>query len=299
MKMASLTLHHVSGNTCYIPAPTCIGLYEKDGTAVLIDSGNDRDAGRQIAKLLNERGVKLELIVNTHSNADHIGGNAFLQGKTGCRIAATSLESAFINNPLLEPAFLLGGYPFSDIRNKFLMAKGSCVTDVIPSSGSILDTDLEAVPLPGHFFDMIGVRTPDDVVFIADSLFPEHIISKYHAFFLLDIRSHLETLEYLQEIKAHIFIPSHGKPSGDISRLIRINRQKIDEIIGEITAICSKPLIFDELLSTFCLRYAISIDANQYVLVSSTLRSYLSYLKDEGTVEMMFKDGKPLWKIRG
>ena len=296
--MASLTLEHVAGTTVYIPSPTNIGLYVKNGAAILIDSGNDKEAGRQIANLLTERALKLELIVNTHSNADHIGGNAFLQSKTNCRIAATELESVFINNPLLEPAFLLGGYPFNELRNKFLMAKPSRVTDVIPSSGKIPGTDLEAFPLPGHFFDMIGVRTPDNVLFISDSLFPEQIISKYHAFFLLDIHAHLETLERLKELKESTFIPGHGKPSRDISRLIQINRQKIDELMGTILTIIQKASASEEILAAFCERYGITLDANQYVLISSTLKSYLTYLKNEGRIETVFENGKLLWKCR-
>lgn len=46
--MASLTLRHLAGNTWLIPAPAAIGVYVRDGRAVLIDSGNDEDAGRQI-----------------------------------------------------------------------------------------------------------------------------------------------------------------------------------------------------------------------------------------------------------
>jgi glyoxylase-like metal-dependent hydrolase (beta-lactamase superfamily II) len=293
--MAPLTLHCVSGCTYYIPAPTNIGLYAKDGAAVLIDSGNDKEAGRQVARLINEQGWKLRLIVNTHSNADHIGGNAFLQSKTGCRISATSLESAFIQEPLLEPAFLLGGHPFDDLRNKFLMAKPSRVTDVIPSSGKILDTELEAVPLPGHFFDMIGIRTPDDVLFIADSLFPEEVISKYHSFFLLDIRAHLKTLEHLREMDAGCFVPGHGEPGTDISMLIEVNRKKIDEISALLETFTKHPVSTEDILCLFCERYDIRLDANQYVLVSSTLKSYLAYLKDEGRVETLFKRGKLLW----
>ena len=294
--MASLSLHQISGNTYFMPSPTNIGLYVRRDRAVLIDSGNDKEAGRQILRLLNDRNWTLEMIINTHSNADHIGGNSFLQKKTNCRIGATGLESAFIQNPILEPAFLLGGFPFIDLQNKFLMAQPSSVTDIISSSGKILHTDLEAIPLPGHFFDMIGIRTPDNVVFIADSLFPENIISKYHIFFLLDVRAQFVTIHTLQNIQAAYFVPSHGDPSKDISALIKLNKRQIYEILHTIKTICKKPSSFEEILSAFCVKYEIKLDSHQYVLVISTLKSYLTYLKDEGSVEAVFEDGKLLWK---
>jgi glyoxylase-like metal-dependent hydrolase (beta-lactamase superfamily II) len=80
-----MELKHIAGDTHYIPAPTNIGLYVRDQSVTLIDSGNDRDAGRKILKHIESKGWTLERIVNTHSNADHIGGNALLQRRTGCR----------------------------------------------------------------------------------------------------------------------------------------------------------------------------------------------------------------------
>lgn len=215
--MSQLSLVHIKGNTYYIPSPTNIGVYVENNAAILIDSGNDKEAGRQVLRLLDQQGWSLQLIINTHSNADHIGGNAFLQEKTGCKIAATPQEAAFISNPLLEPAVLYGGYPTKGMQNKFLMAKPSLVTDIIANSGKILATGLVAVPLPGHFFEMIGVMTPDNILFIGDSLFPENIINKYHLFFLLNLKAHLQTLDeltnltYLHEEKFIECLFNHGK----------------------------------------------------------------------------------------
>jgi len=188
----ALNLQRIAANTYLIPSPTNIGVYIQDEQAILIDSGNDKEAGRQILKLLKEKNWKVKLIINTHSNADHIGGNAFIQNKTDCRIAATRIEAAFIQDPILEPSFLYGGFPNTRLANKFLMAQASRVTDIISSSGKILDTNLEAISLPGHFFDMIGLKTPDNIIFIADSLFSEEIINKYHLFFLYDVKAHID-----------------------------------------------------------------------------------------------------------
>lgn len=293
--MAQLSLVNLKGNTYFIPSPTNVGVYQSGSSAILIDSGNDKEAGRQVFRLLNQQGWELKLIVNTHSNADHIGGNAFLQEKTGCQIAATRLEAAFINEPLLEPSFLYGGFPGKELRNKFLMAKPSKVTDVISSCGAILETDLLAHPLPGHFFEMIGVRTPDDVFFIADSLFPEKVVNKYHLFYLLDVRSHFETLAKLAEEEAEIFVPSHGEPTSKLDTIINVNKSKIEEVLSKVLDACSPAATLDEVLQKICWSYQVSLNATQYVLLANTIRSYLTYLCEENLMECSFEGGKLTW----
>jgi glyoxylase-like metal-dependent hydrolase (beta-lactamase superfamily II) len=296
--MARLQLQPLVGNTYYIPAPTNIGVYVHEQQAILIDSGNDAEAGRQILKLLTERGWTLRLIINTHSNADHIGGNAFLQAKTQCRIAATRGEAPFINAPLMEPAFLYGGFPLRDLRNKFILAEPSRVTDLIPSTGPILDTVLEAIPLPGHFVEMIGIRTPDDVVFLADSLFPETILHKYHVVFWYDLHAQFQTLERLATLAATQFIPSHGQPTTDLRAAIAANRQNIEELVALVLTACQSPASCEDVLAHVCRTYGIALNANQYVLVGSTLKSCLAYLEANGRLQINFAEGRMTWQAR-
>ena len=101
-------------NTYYIDCPVKIGVWRETQTDVyLIDSGGDKDAGRRVLKILNEQGWRLKGILNTHSNADHIGGNRYLQTQTGCAVFAPGAECAITRHTVLEPALLYGGYPFS------------------------------------------------------------------------------------------------------------------------------------------------------------------------------------------
>nr|HPG96836.1 MBL fold metallo-hydrolase [Rectinema sp.] len=117
------------GDTFLARGPTNLGLYvfrQGDANrAVLIDSGGDEDAGRRILRECERLGVELSTVINTHSNADHCGGNAFLSRRSGCAIAATEMEAVFLNYPQLEPSFLSGSFPQKALRNKFLMAQPS------------------------------------------------------------------------------------------------------------------------------------------------------------------------------
>ncbi len=157
-------LVQVSEKCYYINCPAKIGVYAPDKDHVyLVDSGNDKDAGRKVRQILDKNGWNLTAILNTHSNADHIGGNRYLQGQTGCKVYSCGIEAAFTRYPVLEPSFLYGGYPCKDLRHKFLMAQESDVADF---SDENFPKEIEVIPLQGHFFDMVGFRMPDNVVFL-------------------------------------------------------------------------------------------------------------------------------------
>ncbi len=282
--------------TWYIDCPAKMGLYTPDGThAYLIDSGNDKEAAKKALRHIETLGLTLAGIANTHSNADHAGGNAFLQQKTGCKIICTALENAFMGFPELEPSFLYGGYPCKGLRNKFLMAP-PCKPDAVPEDA--LPEGLTCIRLPGHFFDMVGYQTADGVFFAADSLFGEHTLNKYHLAFLYDVRAFFQTLDLLGTIQATLFVPSHAPACTDLAPLIEANRAKVLGIIGVILAICKTPLMFEDVMKQVLDHFCLTLDFNQYVLVGSTLRSYLSYLHDEGRLDCVFEQNRLLWKTK-
>lgn len=288
-----MELIQVGENTYYIDNPTNIGVYKINDTDVfLIDSGNDKDAGKKILKITDAQGWNVKGIITTHSNADHIGGNNLIQQRTGCPVYAVGIEKSFTEFPVLEPSFLYGGYPFKDLRNKFLMAKESEVT-VIDNN---LPEGLECFSLKGHYFDMIGVKTNDDVYFLADSLFSETTIKKYHLFVVYDVKEYLNTLDSLASLNGKLFIPSHCGAMENITELIELNRNKIHEISDKIYSFCENGNTYEDILKKTFEEYDLSMNVNQYVLIGCTVRSYLSYLYDEGRICFEFKYNKMYWK---
>ncbi len=287
-------LVQVTERTYYIQSPAKIGLVRLNGGDVcLIDSGNDKDAGRKIRQILDANGWRLSAIYHTHSNADHIGGNQYLQKQTGCRIYAPGVESAFTRWPVLEPSFLYGGFPCADLRHKFLMAQESEVRELTEDA---LPEGFEILPLPGHFFDMVGFRTPDDVVFLADCLSSRETLEKYRIGFIYDVGAYLRTLESVKKMTARLFIPSHAAATEEIAGLAQINIDQVLGIAGKITEICKEPLTFEAILQKLFAAYSLSMNFEQYVLVGSTVRSYLAWLKDNGKLRAEFENNLLLWE---
>lgn len=287
-------LQRVCGNSYYIQSPAKIGLYRLSDTDVcLIDSGNDKEAGRKVRKLLDAQGWHLTAIYNTHSNADHIGGNKYLQTQTGCKVYAPGIECDFTRHPVLEPAFLYGGYPCKDLRHKFLMAQES---EAEPLTRETLPDGFELIPLPGHFFSMAGFRTPDDVVYLADCLSSKETLDKYQIGFLYDVAAYLDTLEKVKTMQAGMFVPAHAAATEDIAPLAQYNIDKVWEIADKILELCREPVGFEALLQKLFSVYGLTMTFEQYVLVGSTVKSYLSWLKDTGKLAVQFTDNRMLWQ---
>lgn len=287
-------LVQLADSSYYINCPAKIGLIRVSETEVcLIDSGNDKEAGRKVRQILDANQWKLRAIYNTHSNADHIGGNKYLQSQTGCKIYAPGIEHDFTRHTMLEPSFLYGAFPPKELRHKFLLAQES---DAEYLTEECLPDGVTLIPLPGHFFDMTGFRNSDDVVYLADCLSGEETLDKYGISFIYDVAAYLDTLERVKEMEARIFVPAHAQETDNIAPLAQVNIDKVHEVADRILSFCAEPLCFEHILRRLFAAYGLTMNFQQYALVGSTVRSYLAWLKDNGRLTADFEDNMLLWR---
>ena len=154
----------------------------------------------------------------------------------------------------------------------------------------------EIIRLPGHFFDMVGFRTPDNVVFLADCLSDREVLKKYQIGFIYDVAAYLKTLENVKTLKAEIFVPSHTDVTADIAELAQYNIDKVNEIAEKILDMCTEPRCFEHILQKLFTDFELTMNFEQYVLAGSTVRSYLAWLKDTGRISAGFENNMMLWK---
>lgn len=281
--------------TYYMDCPVKVGFFFTDeGEVFLIDSGIDKDTAKKAEKHILDRDAKLSAIINTHSHADHCGGDKYLQDKYNCPVYARSLEAAIIRNPIIEPSFLYGGYPYKKLQNKFLMAKPADARDI---ETACLPKGFEIEDLPGHYFQQIAIKTPDNVWFLADSVFGDNVMEKYSYSFMYDVKKQMETFDKILKLKGDFFIPSHGEAAKTPNVLVEINSKKLNKNLEEIKNLCKNGRTWEELLKEVFDLKSLDLDHGQYVLMGSTLRSYLSYLYDEREIEVNFIENRMVWSL--
>ena len=194
---------------------------------------------------------------------------------------------------MLEPAFLYGGFPPKALRHKFLMAQPSPAEDV---SAPGFPAGVDIIPLPGHFFDMVGYRTADGTAYIADCVSSAATLEKYGVPFIYDVAAYLDTLRRLPELEAGLYVPAHAEAVEDIAPLAELNLRHVEALCESVLDLCAEPVCFDELLGRVFDRWALQLTMEQYVLVGSTVKSILSWHLDAGRAETLIENNRLLWR---
>ncbi len=281
-------LHHLKGNTYYIDGYTNLGLYKLNETDVVLIDVPVKAAGAAIETLLRRYGFKLKYIVNTHSHPDHSGCNEYLIKQTGCEIITSRIERAFMRNNKLDLGFLSGGYPLDNYDTPLMHVDEQ--HDI--RSFLHLPQGLRSFKLPGHHYDMRGIKTSDGVYFIADSICTKKLIDKEHIMLIYDIQGYKKSLNYIKSLKGHIMVPSHCPISTDLNDLADYNLAKMAEIEKVILDVLAIDLSYDDIIAKVLAHYNIRISYNKYLLMGSTIRSYISYLCHNKKLKSYFKDNK-------
>lgn len=131
---------------------------EKTKEAVVIDPGDD--AG-DILKVINEKGLKIKYIVNTHAHFDHVGANKAIKEATGAELLLHEADAAVLAT-VSHQSRSFGMPPVLSPPADRYIKHG----DII-SAGEV---SLKVLYTPGHTPGGISLLE-QDMVFTGDALF--------------------------------------------------------------------------------------------------------------------------------
>ena len=97
-------------------------------------------------------------------------------------------------------------------------------------------------------------------------------------------------------MKANLFVPAHAEASGNVAALADYNRECVMEIRDLLLELCRVPKTFETLLKEVFDHYGLVMTFQQHVLVGSTIRSYLSWMKDMGETEAYIEGNSMFWR---
>lgn len=286
----------LTDKTAYFDLPTKIGVYKTDdGKAILIDSGLNAKTGARVLKTLGDLGLEVSFIINTHSHTDHAGGNRYICETTRCKAYAPEVEDVLIEYSDVEATLVYGGFPCRDFRKKFMNTE-ACKT--YPLKDAPLPEGMETFPLHGHTAHMVGVKTPDDVYFLADAVNGRTTLEKVKICYVYDIGTQIMTLENLKKLDGKLCVPAHTAPTENIAELAEINIDNLFDIRMDIlNTLRRKPRTTEELTACLAAFYDMKLDFMGLVMVTSAVRSHLSSLRHDGATDWYIENYKHYWKV--
>ena len=300
--MSSPLFAQLSEHVYYLPGAVNCAVVVNGREAVLVDTGGDKDYGRALRKVCEALAATPVAILNTHSHADHYGGNDYLLRQFDVPVYAPAFEAGILQNPYLEPVYLFNGAkPLPELMSKWLLAKPSKVDVVLepqvstPERLELIGLTFEILDTSGHAHQHVSVKV-GDVLIAADAVFGAAVLDKYPLPFGQDIGGQISSVQSLTEVGARVLLPGHGEPTEDIEDLAEHNLEAFKRAADAVEAAC-EGVSTEDVLKEVCKNLNIEmLDLPRFFLNRCVVTAYLSYLREEGRVEVTLRDNGLTWQ---
>ncbi|MEL3974666.1 MBL fold metallo-hydrolase [Rossellomorea oryzaecorticis] len=275
-----------------------IGYCKKDGKGLLVDTGIDESSIKKVLKIIKQNALPLDYCIITHAHADHFGGAAYLKKNTHIPLYATALESAIMENPILEPIYLFNGAsPIEELRNKFLEGPKVLVEhDLKIGENTIGPFEMEALDLSGHSYAQTGLLI-EDILYAADGYFGREALNKHVIPFIIDADKTLSSLEKLLHIQCKGAVPGHGPFEENFQASVRENKKvhmenlhSLYQLIGSKENGETVETLTKEMLTLHNLEVQ---TLGQWLLFRTSITAYLASLQREKRIRFIVRDNEP------
>jgi len=233
---------------------------------VLIDTGYISEY-HKTKKLITGLGVRITdvcRIINTHSHCDHIGGNRYIQEKSGCEIALHRIGKYYIDCQDDWSTWSRYYQQEADFFNCTHPLEDGDIILIGPHEFKVIYT-------PGHASDGIVLYHEKNKILISSDTLWENdaaVITQR----IEGSRAVFDMIESLQKLKSlHVekVYPGHGKPFYDFHKALDLSLEKMNQYLTHKELI-GKDLLKKIMVYTLLMKHKIRED-EFYPYLMSTL----------------------------
>lgn len=289
-----MELQHLCGGTYILDGKTAlIPLYRiNDTDIILLDTGLAHGDREDLSALLEANHFCVRGIICTHAHYDHTGNARFLQQKYHCLVAMPEWEAGIAASP---EAFRANYHSFSYGQCRAFFEEEWVKADVlIPQDANnftFCAINFSIIPLFGHTVGQIGVVTPDNVAYLADSVIDAETLAHFKLPTMMDVAQDIATKNTLQALNCNAYILAHKKVVTDLGMQIEANLAHIGRTEAEMVGCLRGGMSKSEWLAAFSLAKEIHTKKEFNIgVLNRNFIDFVDYLCDFGRVKCEVTD---------
>ncbi len=298
--MQQARLVHVLGNTWCIESHVTIPVYFlNDREVVLLDSGYaDRDRV-PLDTLLRDRELRVRAILGSHSHNDHNGNHAYFQASHQTKIILRDVEAAIVSDfSLMKAAYFPATAWELEREMPHLLLKADQTFTEETREIAIDSAKFSLIPLPGHTPGHTGIVTPDDVLYVGDTLLSHTVLQKAKLPSTLDWIKDMESKRRLLSEYHSRYILAHEGVYTEITTIIEENLTDKVQRAVQLRDFLSKRDVWNLSEIEQLLWKQWGLHGKSFLTRTTFQRNVycaLEYLIAEGMVREEFRDGVCLY----
>lgn len=294
-----MEIRYIKGKTGCLESPgLCIPFYElQEKEWVLLDSGS-RYQEQDLLSTLEQAQVTVRAVIASHAHYDHTGNFRCLKKRYGAELVMSLFDAGISQDSLTLKSTFYSSTP-PEIKKHYTGMV--CLADqiILPWQDKVVigDAEFELIHLPGHTFNQLGIVTPDQVAYLADSIFSESFLQITPLIYALDWAYVLASMETLRNLSYPVYVLAHNGIYEDLEPLLEANQVHFQTVLKQFRELFQPEFTLEELIVRVVSAMNIPVRSNMAARVAErSIRAVLEYLQETGELECKVKNGLVVYR---
>jgi glyoxylase-like metal-dependent hydrolase (beta-lactamase superfamily II) len=171
-----------------------------------------------------------------------------------------------------------------------------CETDIMILDNedriSVLGSEFKILHTPGHSPAHICITTPDDVVYLGDSLISYEVMRGAKMPYAYILKEDLKSKLKLYDLKCSKYVVAHKGMYNDITELITDNINFYKNRAARVYDVIDGSMTMEDIFMAVIKNFNIHVNSRyRYSVIERMLKSYVEYLNETGIINLKMDDG--------